>query len=261
MGAGWPRNVRPLPSRTCWHARGSYLAEYEARFSAVVSAEHYLQRSYRLRTSTTVQLESDVIWLNVGQDTWIAFRDVFEVNGLPVRDHDQRLEKLFLQSPNQAMVEARGIIQESARYNVGTLRPGHQRADAGADVPARREPGAVRVQAGRHRGRRGGASRRPDVQGAVQAGGDSFRHSRRAGDRTFLDRRAVGRVLKSELNVSADSTNAKIVVTYRPAPNLDIWAPAIMSERYALTTGENITGEATYSNFRQFAVSVGSTIK
>jgi hypothetical protein len=253
---------QPAPTVADLLARaGSYLAEYEAQFSAVVSAEHYVQRTSRGRASTTVLLQSDVIWLNVGQDAWIAFRDVFDVDGQAVRDHDQRLEKLFLQSPDQAMVQAKAIMDESARYNVGSVR-------RNINVPTMALAYLRGVNQARSTFKRQGREIIEGTQAAVLAFKEqakptvirSFTRDLPVTGRFWIDETS-GRVLKSELDASLGNITAKIVVTYRAAPNLEIWTPAVMSEKYTATGAETITGEATYSNFRQFAVKVGSSIK
>ena len=68
-----------------------------------------------------------------------------------------------------------------------------------------------------------------------------------------------GRVLKSELTVADRSWTGRITVTYEAVPKLTVWAPILMTEEY--TGPETIFGRATYPNFRQFSVSVGTIIK
>jgi hypothetical protein len=235
---------------------GAYLAEYETKFSAVVSEEHYLQSSDRGREVTTARLLSDVIILIVAQDEWIAFRDVFKVNGSSVRDHDKRLEQLFLQSPSGAMAEAQRIMNESARYNVGTLR-------RNINVPTMALTYLRGPNQARSVFRRDGTDVVDGISAAVLAFKEQLkptviRSATRdlpATGRFWIDETS-GRVLKSELDVRAESSAVKIVVTYGPAPNVDLWAPVSMKENYATTAGERIAGQATYSNFRQFVVTV-----
>ena len=58
-----------------------------------------------------------------GFDGWLPFRDVFEVDGVQVRDRDDRLRKLFLEAPPARAVETSNrILEESARYNIGNVR-------------------------------------------------------------------------------------------------------------------------------------------
>ena len=75
-----------------------------------MSEEHYTQSLTRgigaistLRQHRTTR--SDVIFTNVGESA-VAFRDVFEVDDKPVRDRDQRLQRLFTNQPNQALTQA-----------------------------------------------------------------------------------------------------------------------------------------------------------
>ena len=49
---------------------------------------------------------------------WIEFRDVFEVNGQRVRDHDDRIAQLFLKPNPTAREQADKIVAESARFNL-----------------------------------------------------------------------------------------------------------------------------------------------
>jgi hypothetical protein len=45
-------------------------------------------------------------------------------------------------------------------------------------------------------------------------------------------------------------------VSYGQAPGIPVPVPLRMAERYVARTGEVVTGEATYANFRQFQTSV-----
>ena len=107
----------------------SYVSDFEARFSNVVAEEHYVQRAPSRARSTSGMptlvhrdLKSDFLFVKVpGDDTWIPFRDVFEVDGKPVRDRQERLTALFLQPPAVAVDQAKQIANESARYNIGDV--------------------------------------------------------------------------------------------------------------------------------------------
>src|SRR5262245_62326481 len=63
-----------------------YLAEYEQRCGAVVSLETYRQQVQNGGSRQSRQLKSDMLMLSVGEAGWLGFRDVFEVDGRPVRD-------------------------------------------------------------------------------------------------------------------------------------------------------------------------------
>ena len=107
------------------------MTDFDAGFSNVVAEEHYEQRtsSNVLRGShggsqpTSRTLVSDFLLVKLsGQDVWLPFRDVFEVDGKPVRDRQDRLTKLFLQPAATALQQAEQIVAESARYNIGVAR-------------------------------------------------------------------------------------------------------------------------------------------
>jgi hypothetical protein len=54
-----------------------------------------------------------------GDIPWTTFRDVFEVDGSPIRDREARLERLFLQPDHDSVAQANEILRESARHNLG----------------------------------------------------------------------------------------------------------------------------------------------
>ena len=52
----------------------------------------------------------------------MPYRDVFERNGQKLRDREERLANLFLNGSSRSSVEqARQIMIESTRYNIGTI--------------------------------------------------------------------------------------------------------------------------------------------
>ena len=65
-------------------------------------------------------LKSDVLFVRTPDaDYWMQFRDVYEVDGKPVRDRAERLTKLFLEPSRSVKKQAEDIAAESARYNIG----------------------------------------------------------------------------------------------------------------------------------------------
>src|SRR3954465_3721973 len=52
----------------------------------------------------------------------VPFRDVIAVDGIPVRDPEARLAKLFLTGASGTMAQAERIREEGARYNLGNMR-------------------------------------------------------------------------------------------------------------------------------------------
>jgi hypothetical protein len=251
----------------------AYLASYEHAFSVVVSEETYLQEQHldaRLSTRAintaqepptdrTRTLRSDVLQASVGEREWVAFRDVYEVDGQTVRDRDERLQKLFIETPAQAVEQARRIVAESARYNLGTLQRDF-------NVPTM----ALTYLRGPNQSRSEfKIAGRKDVDGVsavvlefkeratptmIQSAGADLPATGRFG----IDAKS-GRVLKTEFSVADRRAGGTITVTYGAVPTLTVWVPILMTEAY--TGAETIFAKATYSNFRQFGVSVGQIIK
>ena len=101
-----------------------YLAAYVRDFGNVVAEENYAQRMVRggVGGPPSRQLRSDVLIVRTdGEIGWTQYRDVFEVDGKPVRDREARVQKLFLENPAGARRLAQEISNESARYNLGTI--------------------------------------------------------------------------------------------------------------------------------------------
>ena len=243
----------------------NYLASYEKGFSVVVSEEKYAQVLLTTVTplnsaqpgSTSRQqrvLRSDVLQTSVGASDWVAFRDVFEVDGAAVRDRDTRLQTLFVETPAQALTQARRIVAESARYNIGTLQ-------RNINVPTMVLTYLREGNQARSTFEIGG---RQDVNG-VSAVVLEFKERAtptivRSADfdlpatgRFWMDP-VSGRILKTEMSISGRTAASKITVTYGPVAKLPVWAPIMMKEEY--TVRETIFADAVYSNFRQFSVSV-----
>jgi len=242
----------------------AYIESYEQAFSAVVSEESYSQeirvppRALTNKISTAPgwlsrTMSADVLQASIGAREWVAFRDVYQVDGAAVRDRDARLQKLFLDAPPGALDQAKRILAESARHNLGKLQrdinvptmalaylrasnqsrsdfsvDGNQTIDGVSAVvlefKERATPTIVR-----------------SADGDVPATG-----------RVWIEPES-GRVLKTEIAMASRRSGAKITVMYGAVPELTMWVPVVMTEEY--NGAEIIFGKATYSKFRQFAVS------
>src|SRR4051812_39724094 len=83
---------------------GAYVADFHRQLSSIVAEERDVQDWRRVldRRRGTNQLAhrelvSDLLLVKPdGFRVWMEFRDVFEVDGTPVRERDQRLVKMFL---------------------------------------------------------------------------------------------------------------------------------------------------------------------
>jgi hypothetical protein len=111
----------PPPLQALLESAATYLDNYEHQFAAIVSDETYKMTRRQNGLQRNVLL-SDLVLLSPAEGDWLEFRDVYEVNGRPVRDHDERLQALFERPTSDALARARQIADESARYNLGVTR-------------------------------------------------------------------------------------------------------------------------------------------
>src|SRR5258706_2798324 len=126
---------------------GAYVTEFQQRLSGIVAEEHYVQEvngfNKRGRTEGCTShpdpaglscgsimaapirtgLKSDLLLVRVpGATRWAEFRDVFEADGIAVRDREERLTQLFLgQDPVSAREQLGRILDASARFNIGDV--------------------------------------------------------------------------------------------------------------------------------------------
>ena len=255
----------------------NYVAQYQQKLRGLVAEESYRQNMMVLaggrigpgargrQTREARELRSDLLLVKLaGQDFWMQFRDVFEVDRKPVRDRDQRLYKLFVDAKGDAREQAETIQQESARYNLGpiirtinipimalmffdrTWQPKVQ-FELGKAGNVKRfdglaEPAAIQMIEYRETGKgtmvRGANDRDIPSHGKVWLDGTN------------------GRVLHTQLISEDTNLRAEINVTYRAEPGLEALVPGEMRELYTIRRTETrIDGRASYSKFRQFTVS------
>ena len=267
---------------------GSYVEEFQRELSGIVAEETYVQEVVPLPRSQGGKggrarrrlLRSDLLLVRPkGDVTWTQFRDVFEVDGQPVRDREERLVKLFLGDVSSEKQVAQ-IRAESARYNIGeiartmnvpllplsVLDPSSQpwfrfTIDESSGDERRPQIGFEPVPAAPNfkTSAEVWIVKFEELQGPtlVQTtnGGDIFSHGR------FWIEPNTGRVLISEMVVRNPAVRGELVVSYQSEPLLGLLVPIELREWYVDGPGRpRITGVATYSNFRRFQVSTDQTI-
>lgn len=241
-----------------------YVEEFGRTYSSVVAEEHYRQwidaGGRGPVAGRSIVLRSDLLIVkNPGGAGWLPFRDVFEVNGDPVRNRDERLKKLFLENPPNAMNEARRIMDEGARYNIGGIR--------NINVPLLAlwflEPSSGTRVVFKKTGTKKLEAVETWVVEFVETGrptiirGDDEHDVETSG--TFWLDPAAGTVLKTFLKANYRNIRQETTVTYTCHPKLKMFVPEEMSEVYS--TGSVQRGIANYSNFRQFQVVTDATVK
>ena len=249
---------------------GDYVTAYERTFVGVVAEETYRQ-DVRGAAGTDARgfaaeargqrrdLKSDMLLVRApAGDRWMQFRDVFEVDGKPVRDRAERLSKLFLQPSASMQRQVDDIAAASARYNIGGV-------SRNINLPVL----ALTVLEPQNRAwysfkgsRKAGGLFELDYQ--EERGGTLIRGS---GDQAmpshgrFTIDPATGRVLATALIVENGSLRAQIDVTYTLEPAMGMLVPREMHEKYSLKDGSRIDGKATYARFRRYQVVVNETVK
>src|SRR5829696_2938802 len=109
----------------------AYAADFHRRLSSIVAEERYSQRWQTVghgRYKGTIdlghrELRSDLLLLKpLDADDWLQYRDVYHVDGTPIRDRDERLARLFREGSASSEARMGTILQESARYNIGDIQ-------------------------------------------------------------------------------------------------------------------------------------------
>ncbi len=266
---------RGSPSPDAVLARATaYLREYEEQLASVVAEEHYEQLVHFPAGAPGLsrggpaggtwsrrrRLISDYLLVQVpGRRGWQPFRDVREVDGLPVGDRDTRLLDLFTHPASQAFDQAARIARESARFNIGSVtRTINVPTLALFVVQERfrfefRLAGARRVEGVRTVELTFRERARPTF---IRTSGDN---DLEAQGTLWIDP-ATGRIVQTELRTDQGDLRSAITVTYRRDARLGLWVPVRMREVYTTAT-ERVEGTATYRNYRQFTVETFEVIK
>lgn len=255
-----------------------YVSRYQQQLRGLVAEETYRQNVMLTAAGRNIgpgararqtregrELKSDLLLVKLGDENfWMQFRDVFEVDRKPVRDRDQRLYKLFVESKTDARAQAESIQQESARYNLGPLM-------RTINVPIMALLFFERSVQPRIKFEQGKAGNVRRFEGLADAGSIwmiEYRETQKgtmvkgannrdipSHGRVWLDS-TNGRVLQTELISEDTDLRADINVTYKVEPGLDLLVPGEMREIYVIRRNDTrIDGRASYGKFRQFTVS------
>lgn len=249
-----------------------YVAAFHRQFSGIAAEETYLQETMNPQRSAPAghrrrALRSDLLLVRPGGAArYVELRDVFEVDGEPVRDRQQRLERLL--GDAQAGDKLAAIIRESARYNLGKVernvntplmplsflskasQPRFQFTHVEQSQPVfgdtqqaqANELAVFRVSTEMWTVRYEERGKNTVIK--TPDGRDLPVHGR------FWINPSTGAVLISELIVPGVDVYATITTSYQSEPLMGFLVPIEMRELY-LTDRERITGSASYGRFRQ----------
>jgi hypothetical protein len=267
-------SAQPPSVDTILDRAGAYVAEFQRQLSGVVAEEAYVQDvHYPLSGGTRLnpfllthrELKSDLLMVKpIGGDRWLQFRDVFDVDGKPVRDRNERLMQLFLKPSSSSAAQTQRIIDESSRYNIGNLQrtvntpvfallildPANQRRFR-FKLTDRRDPllenGAPKQAAV--------VVEFQEVERETMIRTTNGRDMAARG-RFWIDP-VNGHVLASELIAEDPSIKGTIDVEYDVEPSIGLLVPISMHERYEIRRDQSrVDGEATYARYRRFQVKV-----
>ena len=252
---------------------GVYVIDFQKKLSGVVAEEQYVQHvrvPLGMRANSLIpthrELKSDLLLVKpAGADRYMEFRDVFEVDGRPVRDRNERLMQLFVSPSASSAFQVQRIMDESSRFNIGNLQrtvntpvlalmilnPANQRrftfkrTDRGHPVL----------------GRSGKIADTVWVIDFKETEKDTIIRTTNGRDlpargRFWIDPE-TGQVLGSELVAEDTSITGLIDVEYQTEAAIGLLVPAEMRERYELRRDSSrVEGTATYGRFRTFQVNV-----
>jgi len=192
----------------------------------------------------------------------VAFRDVITVDGVTVRDRQQRLAKLFLDAPADTMTQAQRIGDEGARYNLGNMRSTLGNPVLGLGVLQFSYQSRFKFSLGKEDRGVGAGVWIVEYQETAspamirgEANRDLFAHGR-----LWIDS-INGSVLKTELLVEQPTVRAQIVTTFRVDDKFMIAVPSEMREQYSFNSGSRITSVASYGRFRRFDVTADEHVR
>ena len=193
----------------------------------------------------------------------VPFRDVLTVDGITVGDRQQRLAKLFLNSPNEdTMALAARIGDEGARYNLGNMRSTIGNPVLALGVLQASYQQRFKFSLGKEDRTVAAGVWWIDYQETSspamvrgQAGVDLFAHGR-----IWIDATS-GRVLRTQLLVEQPAIRAQVTTTFRMDDRFTIAVPSEMREAYQFNSGSRISTVATYGRFRRFDVRADENVR
>jgi hypothetical protein len=286
---------------------GEYVAEYERSFSDLVAEETYAQRleTYAQRGGTSQGFmasrgfedspndpslvgqsrgdaaaapcnacrrttRADLVFVRLtGEIPWASYRDVFEVNGRKIREHEERLVKLLSNPGADAQEQARKVLAASAAYNIGPVKRTINLPTLPLLFLLARNQERFEFQLGVRKMIRATetvellfreTSRPTLVKGPWNA--DLPARGR------FWVNAARGAVVRSEVAFAYGAeAEASVTTDYRPEPALAMWVPAEMREHFADLPSATVktfpapfNGVARYERFRRFTVATDEQI-
>ena len=247
----------------------AYAAKFVQRFSNMITEEQYEQSLERMvnggyQRSQRRVLRSDLIFVDGGPLGGTVLRDVFEVDGKPVRDRQDRITKILTEPAATAQEQAMRISDESARYNLGpglrttntpelgllflqrAVQPRFAFAVGDRDTSLGERVWAVdfREQGRPTVVRRMDSKENPDLPatGTIWIDADT------------------GQVLRTVIRFELGLDRQAVTTKFTFDPGLEIAVPVEMREVFDVGLNR-VSGVATYGRFRSFGVTTDEVVK
>ena len=249
-------------------AASTYVRTALPTLARLVATEEYAQER-RVEPKAKRRLRSEVLLVPhpVEAQNWLVFRDVLDMDGARLPDHQDRLTKLFLNPTVENWMRVGDIAEASRKfhlpgYNVDVTNPfvvvallhpyyrprvqfklGKSDKDVGRDV------WTLQFQ-------------EPEAREVVAVNGEQVLRnvppllSRDLARGTVWIEAGTGRVLKTQLRVGDGLGAPTSVTTFRYDDTLKVAVPVEMKTTWTDGSGSRstVTGTAKYTTWRMFAV-------
>ena len=252
-----------------------YVAAFHKQLSGIVAEETYTQHATTnaafVNFATSGQsrtLKSDLLLVRpAGSDQYVELRDVYEVDGQPIRDRQARLEGLLRNPTRDSDAQIRAILKASAAQNIGLIQRNINTplmALQFLDAANQSRFTFKHVEKSRPvfaAARDAAINEAPVFRVATEMWTIEYRERSRntlihtpdgrrlpAKGRFWIDP-SNGSVLISELIIDGAGVVATLTVSYQSEPLMGFLVPVEMRESY-VRRDEHIAGHATYGKFR-----------
>jgi hypothetical protein len=251
----------------------TYVVEYFEIMPNLTAEEHYVQDVVSGRPMLTLpnggiktthdrELRSDVNLINVGPPIeWRTYRDVYSVDGKPVRDRSDRLGRLILQPAESARVRAERIAAESTRFNISNV--GRFLNEPALPLVFLHKSLQPRFQF--TLGRKDGSAWIVSYQERVKP--TLFRHNATQDNpstgRLWIEPN-TGEVTRTEMVLQPSDLRARFTTLFKHEDRFGIAVPTQLQEEIytsVAASARRVEGAAEYSKYRKFAVTTDEQVK
>jgi hypothetical protein len=250
---------------------GDYVAQYAEKLGAVGAEEQYTQyETSSGQMATPKRVNTDVVWVGLGDRGVMGFRDAFAIDNAPLRQRDDRLLSLFKTLTSSSVQQATALTDDSVRQYLSPnlhaldqplialafLRKENQERSTFKLEGVKSMNGAQVATVKFNE--RGSERLVPSAEGGPAVG------------RFWIDV-ATGAVRQTELGLVGKAANVTVTVKYAADQATGLWLPAEMVQHFDISSGgsgessnmgsgggygahQALEGRATYTKLRQVPI-------